>query len=1003
MITALSVLKLGGPAATKAGSLIFQKLSRLRKINEALDSEIDDELLKKAVEDFEIVKGSWKGEFDETLDKFLRSFEATGLCEIMFNNSLVHSRNPSIKLAFLELFHSETGQSKDNGELLYNQIASSFEVSVSQLSKDPVMARMLRSSHQSLIDSITAVESALEHILYGMSGKPTHAEMSEIIPKILRSVAGDTKYIRVETSQGRKDIEINKIYISPRLKYRNPDRIKPVMASAIEQMVNETKEGIQDFTTSSNQRAQIENAVYSVNFSDILSLRRVVVLGNPGGGKSTLLQNTCYMLAVEGLKAIADGTHCGSLKVPVRIILRDFEHARAANPQLNLIDFIVNDLLMGAYSDKSVLTKAIENLLSTGQLYLAFDGLDEILKTANRRIFVDIVNKFVRQYPLCQVLVTSREVGYDNAPLSSQEYEELVLGDFIDEDVKSYSERFIRHLGQKRIAEARAASASFMMQTAQNASDLRKNPLMLGLMMWIFNIRDDVPSNRPEIYQECSRLMFERWDSERGIIAELPQTFDRLQVFSYLASKIFTDEDHSAGVSARWIEKEIKNHLSEVLESRPQAQAATASLVQFIVDRSWVMSEKGEGVFSFTHQTFLEYFFAKFNDDCFDKVDELFVSLLPHIKQDEWDVVSRLSLQIKTDRNRRRQDEAIGHLVTAMADDSFVDSERRALAGFSIRCLEFLIGSEATTRVLINSILATIQTCYRAKMVDALDYFPQLFYGANERRAFVIDAVEQWLSRSFAEGGDEDRDFVLACIDGYTSKFEAMGTAQHSCKSIPHELVTRFRGKIMPLLLIDVNTNPKMAKTLFEWTGTIPKSSLNKFGPAFIHFARPSGLVSVDGLSGLALAASGRFPHIFRDTVFTRVKAETSLKTFGNYWRRFGVDNLVPFPADRDLNNPPASVWFDLIRCLKGDADLRLGGHVAAFVEFENFQSSHDMDDDLSLMTSQFNNQIKLFRRSGDIDAALILKTLSDRLRGYAEQAKAEFEQISDDYVDVAE
>jgi predicted NACHT family NTPase len=157
----------------------------------------------------------------------------------------------------------------------------------------------------------------------------------------------------------------------------------------------------------------------------------------------------------------------------------------------------------------------------TGAAVLASDGLDEILVTAQRREFVDLVVSFCNQYPLCPTLVTSRLVGYDDASLTD-DFEELILERFDEREILSYLSKFFKVVGGRTEAEAGQFAQDFLRQTAANASDLRTNPLMLGLMAWLFNARGDVPSNRPEIYRECAILMFERWDPDRDIGADVP-------------------------------------------------------------------------------------------------------------------------------------------------------------------------------------------------------------------------------------------------------------------------------------------------------------------------------------------------------------------------------------------------------------------------------------------------------------------------------------------------
>ena len=115
MVTAISLLKLAIPAVKKAGTLAFQKISRLQSISDAIDGVAEDPLAKKVIDDFEIVKGSWKGEFTVTADKFLRAFESSGLDSTMLNSALLQSRSPSVEEAFVPLFVSGTAQSAENG------------------------------------------------------------------------------------------------------------------------------------------------------------------------------------------------------------------------------------------------------------------------------------------------------------------------------------------------------------------------------------------------------------------------------------------------------------------------------------------------------------------------------------------------------------------------------------------------------------------------------------------------------------------------------------------------------------------------------------------------------------------------------------------------------------------------------------------------------------------------------------------------------------------------
>ena len=614
-----AVSRMAVPALQRAGSMIFQKLLRLYRIDQALKGINVQTIKDSIIDDYAIINGSWIGGLTEDIDNFIKEIENSGLATALMTEALLNQTSDQTSNLFIKLCMDRTVLGQEESKNFLNEIRTSFRVSVEQISKDPALFAIIRSAFQELRLSILAVDDSVKSLESPIYQRISAEEESNILAKIARSLSAKYKSIRIETNQGPKDVDIKKIYIPPKLNINLPSARQASLDAVVEEIgkLRGRDHGIRiDHTGSLVEPIRARSERFS--YQEIKSgFRRVVILGDPGGGKSTLCQSICYDLAQQIMH-----NHRASSPYPFRIILRDFERVRNNNAQLTLFDFLVNDILNSIATEREVIASCLKKLLETGRAVIAFDGLDEILRTALRRQFVDLVVEFGVQFPLCPILVTSRVVGYSKAPLPS-EFDTLVLGKFEDTDVSEYATKFMKVVAGKKLPEARSLARKFMAQTETNAQDLRKNPLMLGLMMWIFNIRRDVPSNRPEIYQECSRLMFERWDTDRDILVDIPRTFDRFQVFSYLASKIFGDEDLAGGVTLDWIEKESRSYLSEVLENKPQAYQTAKLLIEFISGRAWVMSEKGEEVFSFTHQTFLEFFFAKFLDESHDTVSSI--------------------------------------------------------------------------------------------------------------------------------------------------------------------------------------------------------------------------------------------------------------------------------------------------------------------------------------------------------------------------------------------
>jgi hypothetical protein len=644
-----------------------------------------------------------------------------------------------------------------------------------------------------------------------------------------------------------------------------------------------------------------------ISYADLKqSFSRIAILGDPGGGKSTLCQSICFDLAKQVTAALISETKPSAQlqKFPLRIILRNYEKARLVEPQLSILEYVSRDILNHVTLEKEEIRECLSYLLSSGSAVIAFDGLDEILATAQRREFVDLVVSFCDQYPLCPALVTSRLVGYDDARLT-EDFEELVLEKFDDKEIASYSTKFFKIVGGRDTQEAAKLSKKFVDQTSENAADLRGNPLMLGLMAWLFNARGDVPTNRPEIYSECAVLMFERWDPDRGIRPEISVHFDKLQLFTTLASKIFGTPELSAGVERSWLNQEIRSYLITLYDNPARALSGAQSLVDFITGRAWVMTDVGDGVYAFTHQTFLEYFFARHVNETTDTVRQTLDAILPRVLQREWDVVSHLSLQMKTYRSLRRENEALDELTKELAV-----SKSDAVALFSARALEYLVGSETSVRNLVTSIYQYVTEF--PQLDDSPAILRHCLNCSAERRDFVSDFIFQAIVESFK--ADQNIEFFSLILAN--NSFE-------SDRRIPKALSDRIVSALRPFVMERAESNPQMARVAWSWFGLVNRSILSKYGLWNFYDAEiRNGMAYIDGLSGICLAASEEYSVRFKNTAFVKKRARDILALIGNYGfatlPKMNLQNL------RD-SGPPASVWDTMLDDLEKNAIAQVG------------------------------------------------------------------------------
>lgn len=96
--------------------------------------------------------------------------------------------------------------------------------------------------------------------------------------------------------------------------------------------------------------------------------------------------------------------------------------------------------------------------------------------TSLRRKVVEFVESFVYRYPSVPVIVTSRRVGYNEAPLDESLFSAVTLADLSESQVATYAEKWFS-LDQSIERKRRTELAASFVRESRFVDDLRKNPL----------------------------------------------------------------------------------------------------------------------------------------------------------------------------------------------------------------------------------------------------------------------------------------------------------------------------------------------------------------------------------------------------------------------------------------------------------------------------------------------------------------------------------------------
>lgn len=425
------------------------------------------------------------------------------------------------------------------------------------------------------------------------------------------------------------------------------------------------------------------------------SLDRAVIRGNPGAGKSTLSSRIAY----DVLEKSGDLRTSGRLPIVVALHAYGEMKVHRGWTLVSYIEHVIQTKYQVA-PPKGV----TEFILLNGRAMVILDGLDELIDAKHRKEVRNDVEKFATLYPAARIIVTSREIGYEQAPLSEAMFHSYTIAPFDEPQVSTYVSKWYEASGLPR-DEVSRRTARFL-EESKRVPDLASNPLMLALMCNIHR-GGELPPNRPALYRECALMMFERWDKSRGIKRDLPYPTHLEKILRYLAEWLFDNTAKAAGVTHSELVTKVSAYIRSQLNEDPiEAQSAAEKWIDFFRGRAWVLTALGstteESLYHFAHPTFLEFFAASELVSRYPTPESLVAYLLPYLERAERDVVAQLAFQLQSATIGSAADFQIGTLLDVAASrDAPV---RQTVLSFAFRTLEFLVPSPATLRRVVAAL-----------------------------------------------------------------------------------------------------------------------------------------------------------------------------------------------------------------------------------------------------------------------------------------------------------
>ncbi|MGB2572095.1 NACHT domain-containing protein [Micromonospora citrea] len=426
---------------------------------------------------------------------------------------------------------------------------------------------------------------------------------------------------------------------------------------------------------------------------------RTAILGDPGAGKSTLVQRIAYLTSDgQGLPTSSLG------KIPFIVTIRRYENAKI-HRSVSLSRYIEESIREDFHLDAP--SGAIDYVLASGGCLVLFDGLDELLDTHRRNEVTDSIEAFSRLYTSVKVLVTSRSVGYWEAPLNPGTFATVRLSELHREDVHEYAMKWFSLQPNLSPSEQMDVAESFF-EESDSIEDLRSNPLMLSLLCNVYRGARSIPQNRADLYERCATMLFERWDEQRGIRGPSVLKADAKAALQAIAYWVFLSDGALDPLPEKKLRAKLTNYWQEEhYESKTEAEQAAISLYRSWQGRAWVLTDvgttkSGERLYRFTHRTFLEYFTAVEVVRRNPSPARLWRVVGPRIAAGSWDIVSQIAVQV-LDEHYRGARRKIYDLISAnLVDPRSTPSERLNLLSFATRHIDALNPPPLNCRSLVR-------------------------------------------------------------------------------------------------------------------------------------------------------------------------------------------------------------------------------------------------------------------------------------------------------------
>ncbi|MBP0615698.1 NACHT domain-containing protein [Jiella mangrovi] len=362
------------------------------------------------------------------------------------------------------------------------------------------------------------------------------------------------------------------------------------------------------------------------------SVRRIVIEGAPGQGKSTVTQFICQVLRMHLLNKKSDLANIPKsfsgipIRVPFRVDLRDLaKWISGTNPFVSKATSLPDSeprSLEGFLAAQVRLTSGghefnvsdLTQIARASQILMALDGFDEVADVGLRKQLVEEISRGVNRISNSSerpvmAIVTSRPAAFAKSvifPRESWSYFELLPLE--RRQIDDYTKRWTKAKGLKGNEALQLQQTLDVKMQEAHTEYLSKNPMQLTILLSLINSRgSSLPEKRTSMYDAYMDTFFSRESEKSEIVRENREIL--IDIHRYLAWKLQTAAEGGENGSIEY--GALRSELFQYLDREGEDTTIINDLFDGIIERVGALVSRVQGTYEFEVQPLREYFAAR--------------------------------------------------------------------------------------------------------------------------------------------------------------------------------------------------------------------------------------------------------------------------------------------------------------------------------------------------------------------------------------------------------